>query len=57
MKSLKSFGRRSSAVDKQITNKPDLLEKIYFIEKFTRLQNWYPHLTLEETINLSKREN
>jgi len=44
-------------VDKQITNKPDLMAKIYFIEKFTRLQNWYPHLTLEETINLSKEKN
>jgi len=44
-------------VDKQITNKPDLMKKIYFVEKFTQLQNWYPHLTLEETINLSKEKN
>jgi hypothetical protein len=42
-------------VDKQITNKPDLMKKITFVEKFTHLQNWFPHLTLEETINLSMR--
>ena len=49
--------KEEQRVDKQNTNKPDFMKKITFVEKFTHLQNWFPHLTLEETINLSKREN
>ena len=35
-------------------NRPDENEKKLFIEKFSHLSNWFPHLTLEETIKKSQ---
>ena len=35
-------------------NRPDENEKKLFIEKFSHLTNWFPHLTLEETIKKSQ---
>ena len=34
-------------------SRPHENEKKFFIQKFKHLANWYPHLTLDETIKLS----
>jgi len=36
-------------------SRPEENEKKFFIKEFQNLLNWYPHLTLQETINLSNR--
>ena len=32
-------------------NRPDEKQKEVFAEKFSDLSNWFPHLTLQETID------
>ena len=32
-------------------NRPDEKQKEVFAEKFSHLSNWFPHLTLQETID------
>jgi len=34
-------------------SRPHENEKKFFIQKFKHLANWYPHLTLDETVKLT----
>ena len=36
-------------------SRPEENEKKFFIKEFQNLINWYPHLTLQESINLTNR--
>ena len=35
-------------------SRPHENEKKFFIQKFKHLANWYPHLTLDETVKLTQ---